>query len=102
MAESVQQTYKIGEAAQELGLETSVLRYWESEFPQLCPRRTSTGQRLYSVQDLEIARKIQSLLYEEKMTIEGARKRLADRHDKPLLSMIIAELTSIRSFLANK
>ena len=45
MAESGQQ-YKIGEAAQELGVETSVLRYWESEFSQLRPRRTSTGQRL--------------------------------------------------------
>ncbi len=101
MAESGQQ-YKIGEAAQELGVETSVLRYWESEFSQLRPRRTSTGQRLYSAQDLELAKKIQFLLYEEKMTIAGARKRLAGKDDEPMLSMIVSELNRIRSFLANK
>ncbi len=102
MAESVQQTYKIGEAARELGVETSVLRYWESEFPQLAPRRTSTGQRLYSAEDLAIARKIQTLLYEEKMTIAGARKRLAGADDNALLPMILAELNRIRSFLASR
>lgn len=68
--------YKIGEAAQLLGLKSYVLRFWESEFPQLNPTRTESGQRLYSEQDLDLLRRIRSLLHERGLTIEGARKVL--------------------------
>ena len=104
------QYYKIGEVARKLGVETSVLRYWENEFPWLQPRRTSSGQRLYSEQDLQQAKMIYNLLYIEKMTIAGAKKRLELSESVPntnlqidkkseLLPEIIAELNRIRTLL---
>ena len=69
--------YRIGEAARELDLQTSVLRFWEGEFPGLQPVRTPKGQRLYTERDMEILRKIRSLLHEQGMTIEGARRVLS-------------------------
>jgi DNA-binding transcriptional MerR regulator len=70
--------YKIGEAAQLLGLKSYVLRFWESEFPQLNPTRTESGQRLYSEQDLDLLRRIRNLLHERGLTIEGAKKVLSE------------------------
>ena len=69
--------YRIGEAARELDLQTSVLRFWEGEFPGLQPVRTPKGQRLYTERDMEILRKIRFLLHEQGMTIEGARRVLS-------------------------
>ncbi|NJB69131.1 DNA-binding transcriptional MerR regulator [Desulfobaculum xiamenense] len=69
-------TYRIGQAARKLGLNTSVLRYWETEFPQLQPVRTRKGQRLYTDEHLELLAVIQGLLHEQGMTIEGARRKL--------------------------
>ena len=69
--------YRIGEAARELDLPTSVLRFWEGEFPGLQPVRTPKGQRLYTERDMEILRKIRYLLHEQGMTIEGARRVLS-------------------------
>ena len=69
--------YRIGEAARELDLPTSVLRFWEGEFPGLQPVRTPKGQRLYTERDMEILKKIRSLLHEQGMTIEGARRVLS-------------------------
>lgn len=74
-------TYKIGEAAQLLNLKSYVLRFWETEFPQLSPLRTEKGQRLYSEADLEILKFIRHLLHERGLTIEGARKVLQSRAD---------------------
>ncbi|WP_129128243.1 MerR family transcriptional regulator [Geomonas oryzae] len=67
---------RIGEVSAATGLPTSVLRYWETEFPGLAPRKSSSGQRLYSKKDVELVHEIKELLYAEKLTIEGARKRL--------------------------
>lgn len=69
--------YRIGEAARELDLQTSVLRFWEGEFPGLQPVRTPKGQRLYTERDMEMLRKIRFLLHEQGMTIEGARRVLS-------------------------
>ncbi|WP_446424536.1 MerR family transcriptional regulator [Mailhella sp.] len=69
--------YRIGEAARALDLQTSVLRFWESEFPGLQPVRTPKGQRLYTEQDMELLRRIRALLHEQGMTIEGARRVLS-------------------------
>ena len=69
-------TYRIGEAARLLKLEGYVLRFWETEFEQLRPLRTPKGQRLYSDADLVVLRRIRTLLYEQGMTIEGARRVL--------------------------
>jgi DNA-binding transcriptional MerR regulator len=69
--------YRIGEAARALDLQTSVLRFWESDFPGLQPVRTPKGQRLYTEQDMELLRRIRDLLHEQGMTIEGARRVLS-------------------------
>lgn len=70
------QYFKIGEVAQLTGLRASVLRFWETEFRNLSPPKSRTGQRLYTRQDIELLQTIKQLLYVEKLTIEGARKRL--------------------------
>lgn len=71
--------FRIGEAARIVGVEPSVLRYWENEFPQLKPRRADSRQRTYRRKDLELLLEIKNLLYSEKMTIEGARRRLREK-----------------------
>jgi DNA-binding transcriptional MerR regulator len=53
-----------------------ILRFWESEFPMLAPQKSRSGQRLYRERDIEMVRRIKTLLYEEGYTIAGARKRL--------------------------
>ncbi|MBW1733501.1 MAG: MerR family transcriptional regulator [Deltaproteobacteria bacterium] len=68
--------FRIGEASRIVGVEPYVLRYWESEFPQLRPGRADSRQRTYQKKDLQILLEIKRLLYEERMTIEGARRRL--------------------------
>ena len=69
--------YKIGEACEILGLEAHVLRYWESEFPNLAPPKNRAGQRTYRPKDIELLLRIRKLLYEEGFTIAGARKQLS-------------------------
>src|SRR5262245_66486777 len=68
--------YKIGEVCQMTDTQPYVLRFWESEFPQLAPRKSRTGQRLYRQRDVDLVLQIKRLLYEEGCTIAGARKRL--------------------------
>src|SRR5271155_1540910 len=68
--------FKIGEVSQLVGVEPYVLRYWESEFPGLSPRKSNTGQRMFRRKDVELLFNIKRLLYEKKFTIEGARKAL--------------------------
>ncbi len=68
--------YKIGEVSEITGIEPYVLRYWESEFRIVSPSRTHSKQRLYRKKDLELILEIKKLLYEEKFTIAGAKKKL--------------------------
>ena len=68
--------YKIGEVSQITGVEPYILRYWESEFKIVTPIRTNSKQRLYRKRDLELILEIKKLLYEEKFTIAGAKKKL--------------------------
>ncbi len=74
--------HKIGDAARMLEIKPYVLRFWETEFAELDPIRTPSGQRLYTDEHLELLRRIKALLYGEGLTIEGARKRLGE--DNPL------------------
>ncbi|MDD5207590.1 MAG: MerR family transcriptional regulator [Deltaproteobacteria bacterium HGW-Deltaproteobacteria-21] len=74
--------FRIGEVSRIIGVEPYVLRYWESEFPQIRPLRADSKQRTYQKRDLEIILEIKRLLYEEKLTIEGARQRLKHRIEK--------------------
>jgi len=69
--------FKIGEVAKIVSLRPSVLRYWELEFEVLKPTKSRAGQRLYTKKDIELIVEIKKLLYAEKLTIEGARKKIA-------------------------
>lgn len=107
--------FKIGEVAELTVLRPSVLRYWETEFSFLKPNKSQSGQRLYSRQHLEMILEIKRLLYTEKLTIEGARKRidakgkgrgpdfaLAKEPDERLTSLlreVQTDLKNLRNFL---
>lgn len=73
---SKQLYYKIGEACRLLDIQPYVLRYWETEFPELAPGKSKSGQRVYSEKELGLIRRIKELLYDEGFTIAGAKKRL--------------------------
>src|SRR3989442_15092418 len=68
--------FKIGEVSELLGVEPYVLRYWETEFPSLSPKKSGTGHRLYRRKDVELLLRIKHLLYEKRFTIDGARQFL--------------------------
>ncbi|MFN2266987.1 MAG: MerR family transcriptional regulator [Desulfonatronovibrio sp.] len=92
--------YKIGQAAELLGLETYVLRFWETEFSQLRPHRTSKGQRYYTYDHILLLKKIKKLLYVDKLTIDGARMRLEEQDRlSGILKDIKGELLKIKEML---
>lgn len=70
--------YKIGEVSKIAGVEPYVLRYWESEFQFLNPRKSKSGQRIYVKKDLELVLQIKDMLYRDRYTIEGVRKRFSE------------------------
>jgi len=71
--------FRIGEVSHLVGVKEYVLRYWESEFPGLSPRKSSSGQRMFRRKDVELLLRIKHLLYGQKFTIEGARKALQEK-----------------------
>jgi DNA-binding transcriptional MerR regulator len=75
--------FRIGEVAKLCGVEAYVLRFWESEFPQLKPNKGGTGQRLYRKREVELALRIKNLLYSEGYTIAGARQIFAAEQREP-------------------
>ena len=85
--------FRIGEVARLLDVPAYVLRFWESEFPNLKPHKGGTGQRLYRRRDVETALRIKSLLYSEGYTIPGARQALKTelKHKEPQLALGIAD-----------
>ena len=101
--------FKIGEVSEIVGVAAYVLRFWETEFKQIKPKRTPSGQRAYRKQDVALLLRIKHLLYDRKFTIEGARQRLRHkaggsagpaRADGPLgIAEIRAELIRIRKLL---
>lgn len=107
--------FKIGEVARLANIKTSVLRYWETEFTFLNPEKSSAGQRLYTRQDIEMVQQIKQLLYHEKYTIEGVRKKFSPRKTasarqqpppadlspdlQTLLRVVRQELQAIRAIL---
>src|SRR5579859_3936879 len=68
--------FRIGEVGELVGVEPYVLRYWETEFPSVGPKKSGTGHRMYRRKEVELLLKIKHLLYEKKYTIEGARQYL--------------------------
>ena len=74
--------FRIGDVSRLVGVPHSVLRYWETEFSGVSPKKSGTGHRLYRRKDVELLLEIKQLLYEKRFTIEGARRRLETR-EKP-------------------
>jgi DNA-binding transcriptional MerR regulator len=70
--------FRIGEVARILGVKPYVLRYWESEFKAIKPQKSRSQQRLYRRRDVELLVRIKKLLYEERFTIAGARRKLRE------------------------
>ena len=97
--------FKIGEVSKISGLPSHVLRFWESEFKKIKPRRTAAGQRSYTRKDIETILEIKHLLHDKKFTLEGARKYLnagakSDAQTREgFLTDLKAELKSIRDLL---
>ena len=86
--------FRIGEVARLCEVPAYVLRFWESEFPQLKPNKGGTGQRLYRRRDVEMALRVKTLLYDEGYTIPGARQVLKSefRLKEPQLALPGADL----------
>ena len=96
--------FKVGEVSDIVEVPAYVLRFWETQFPRIKPKRTPAGQRLYRKADVELILSIKQLLYKEKFTIEGARQFLksSDRKVPPAakaLEDIRAGLIEIRDLL---
>jgi DNA-binding transcriptional MerR regulator len=91
--------FRIGEVARLCEVAPYVLRFWESEFPQLKPNKGGTGQRLYRKRDVEMALRIKRLLYDEGYTIPGARQvfKAETKHKEPLLPFRVEEPASVDS-----
>jgi DNA-binding transcriptional MerR regulator len=107
--------FKIGEVSGILGVEPYVVRFWESEF-HLTPTKNRSRHRVYNRQELNTLLEIKRLLYEERFTIEGARKKLKERikerskqlnlsleekNHKALLQRVKKDLAKIREILKN-
>lgn len=90
--------FKIGEVSKLAGVAPHVLRYWESEFNRIRPKRANSKQRLYRREDVEIILKIKTLLHERGYTISGARKFLASG-EMIEQDPIIAEKQDVSTFL---
>lgn len=86
--------FRIGEVAKLCGVETYVLRFWETEFPQMRPNKSGTGQRLYRKRDVEYALHVKTLLHDQGYTIAGARQLMAQEASRsrgPQLALIEKE-----------
>src|SRR5437773_8597218 len=95
--------FRIGEVSELCHLPAYVLRFWETEFPQLKPVKSNTGQRMYRRKDVDAALRIKKLLYEEGFTIAGARQQLRsdlklqkNRTRLPFPSQSVSDLRRIR------
>ncbi len=78
--------YSIAEVSDITGLKQYVLRYWETEFPELRPAKNRAGNRIYKKSDIQVIFAIKRLLYEDKFTIEGARQKLRHMRENHELS----------------
>lgn len=85
--------FRIGEVSKLTGVKPYVLRYWETEFPQLRPRKGGTNQRLYPRKEVELILEIKRLLYDNRYTIEGARKYIEGKGK----GAVVAEAASAKA-----
>jgi DNA-binding transcriptional MerR regulator len=101
--------FRIGEVSELVNVPAYVLRFWETEFKQIKPKRTDAGQRMYRRQDVALIFRIKHLLYDQKFTIEGARQYLKSKRGRqqtsqtasppPRISEIKEELIRIRDLI---
>jgi len=93
--------FRIGEVCDLIKVQPHVLRYWETEFPMLAPQKNRAGQRVYRRKDVEMVLRIHDLLYEEKFTIAGAKKKLMDESRAGAVRARLAEDTAEPSKASN-
>ena len=103
-AATEEKSYKIGEVCKLADLQPYVLRYWETEFPQLAPGKSGGGQRLYNRREVDIILRIKELLYREGFTIAGAKKKLETEMAEPVVvaeaaPRPVADLAHVKSEL---
>ncbi|MBL0702309.1 MAG: MerR family transcriptional regulator [Desulfosarcina sp.] len=98
--------FKVGEVSELADVPAYVLRFWETEFKKIKPKRTPSGQRLYRKEDVELILKIKYLLYKKKFTIQGARQHLKSvaatqqcTHSQKTIDKIRIELKKILDIL---
>ena len=91
--------YTIGEVSQMFGINPSVLRFWEKEFPQLNPHKNAKGNRLYTSDEIELIRRIHHLTRECGYTLEGVREQLRTPNQLDEKMQLIETLTATRNFL---
>lgn len=92
--------YSIKEVSEILNIPKSTIRFWEKNFKEIAPQRTSGKRRLYRLEDIEVLKRIKYLLHEEGLSIEGAKKKL--RSGKTDLDEIISKLIEIKKILGEK
>jgi DNA-binding transcriptional MerR regulator len=92
MTEGDDRLYKIGEVCKLADVQPYVLRYWETEFPQLAPNKSGGGQRLYTRAEIDTILRIKQLLYSEGFTIAGAKKKL-ETEDVPAAAVPSKDVT---------
>lgn len=88
--------YSIAEVSAITGLKQYVLRYWETEFPELRPNKNRAGNRIYKRSDVQLIFAIKRLLYDDKFTIDGARQKLKQMRENDELSGQLSFLAEIR------
>lgn len=91
--------YNIGEVAEMLGVNTSLLRFWESEFPQLRPNKNKKGTRNYTQRDIELLRRIHYLTKDCGLTLEGARQQLKNDKAPDRNLQLVETLNELKNFL---
>jgi len=101
--------FRIGEASQVVGVKPYVLRYWEKEFTAIKPEKSKSKQRLYRRADVVLFCQIKHLLHEERFTIEGCRKKIAepkvkeavDNSGPDCIAHLKSEILAVRSMIQN-
>lgn len=96
----VKQYYTISETSEIIGVPKSTLRFWETKFSNLNPKKNSRGNRLFSLKDIEFLKLIHYLVKERRFTIDGAKQQLSNNKEQTKKDAeIVDKLTSIKSFL---
>ena len=91
--------YKISEVCEQTGLEAYVIRFWETEFPTLHPKKSQGNQRIYTRKEIDHVFEIKRLLYGEGLTIAGARKRLREPGQKQQKTHLAQTLSTVKKEL---